>query len=172
MAAELRKLGAGIVEGPDFIEVTPPAAWRHASVHTYDDHRMGMSFALAAVLLAIGVGIERLITLWGVGGKARELAERGIRVVISNHDTSGTRELYFGAQLHFLDARRSIAATPTPAPRTAATPSPAARTSTSPTAPPARMGMCVTAPRSAPPAPVARRRRWFEARTDDTGDGN
>ena len=42
--------------------------------------------------------------------KARELAERGIRVVISNHDTSSTRELYFGAQLHFLDVRRSIAA--------------------------------------------------------------
>ena len=42
--------------------------------------------------------------------KARELAERGIRVVISNHDTSSTRELYFGAQLHHLEVRRSIAA--------------------------------------------------------------
>jgi 3-phosphoshikimate 1-carboxyvinyltransferase len=48
MAAELRKVGAGIVEGPDFIEVTPPLAWQHASVHTYDDHRMAMCLSLAA----------------------------------------------------------------------------------------------------------------------------
>ena len=48
MAAELRKLGAGVVEGADFIEVTPPLHWRHASVHTYDDHRMAMCLSLAA----------------------------------------------------------------------------------------------------------------------------
>ena len=48
MATELRKLGAGVVEGTDFIEVTPPAVWRHAAVHTYDDHRMAMSLSLAA----------------------------------------------------------------------------------------------------------------------------
>jgi 3-phosphoshikimate 1-carboxyvinyltransferase len=48
MAAELRKLGAGVVEGEDFIEVHPPAAWRPATVHTYDDHRMAMCLALAA----------------------------------------------------------------------------------------------------------------------------
>jgi 3-phosphoshikimate 1-carboxyvinyltransferase len=48
MAAELRKLGAGVVEGADFIEVTPPLQWRHASVHTYDDHRMAMCLSLAA----------------------------------------------------------------------------------------------------------------------------
>ena len=51
---------------------------------------------------------------WGdqtrLADKARQLAERGVRVVVSNHDTSGTRELYFGAQLHFLEVRRSIAA--------------------------------------------------------------
>lgn len=45
-----------------------------------------------------------------LANKARELAERGIQVVISNHDTFSTRELYFGARLHFLDVRRSIAA--------------------------------------------------------------
>jgi DNA adenine methylase len=42
--------------------------------------------------------------------KARELAERGVQVVISNHDTASTRELYIGAQLHHLEVRRSIAA--------------------------------------------------------------
>lgn len=51
MAAELRKLGAGIEEGADFIRVTPPAdasAWRAAAIHTYDDHRMAMCGSLAA----------------------------------------------------------------------------------------------------------------------------
>ncbi len=48
MATELRKLGAGVTEGADFIEITPPAAWRAASIHTYDDHRIAMCFSLAA----------------------------------------------------------------------------------------------------------------------------
>jgi 3-phosphoshikimate 1-carboxyvinyltransferase len=48
MATELRKLGAGVVEGADFIEVTPPAVWRQATLHTYDDHRMAMCLSLAA----------------------------------------------------------------------------------------------------------------------------
>jgi 3-phosphoshikimate 1-carboxyvinyltransferase len=48
MAAELRKVGAAVVEGEDFIEVSPPRAWRAASVHTYDDHRMAMCLSLAA----------------------------------------------------------------------------------------------------------------------------
>ena len=48
MAAELRKLGAGVVEGPDFIEVTPPTRWQASAIHTYDDHRMAMCFSLAA----------------------------------------------------------------------------------------------------------------------------
>ena len=48
MAAELRKLGAVINEGVDFIEVTPPEVWRPASIHTYDDHRIAMCFSLAA----------------------------------------------------------------------------------------------------------------------------
>ena len=52
MACELRKLGAQITEGADFLEVTPPAndaAWRAASIHTYDDHRVAMCFSLAAL---------------------------------------------------------------------------------------------------------------------------
>ena len=51
MACELRKLGATVVEGADFIQVTPPGTssdWRAASIHTYDDHRMAMCFSLAA----------------------------------------------------------------------------------------------------------------------------
>ena len=51
MATELRKFGATVQEGSDFIQVTPPASradWRTASIHTYDDHRMAMCFSLAA----------------------------------------------------------------------------------------------------------------------------
>ncbi|MCP5284508.1 MAG: bifunctional 3-phosphoshikimate 1-carboxyvinyltransferase/cytidylate kinase [Burkholderiaceae bacterium] len=50
MAAELRRVGAGVDEGPDFIAITPPApeAWRAASIRTYDDHRMAMCLSLAA----------------------------------------------------------------------------------------------------------------------------
>lgn len=48
MATELRKLGATVVDGPDFIEVTPPSRWQAAALHTYDDHRMAMCGSLAA----------------------------------------------------------------------------------------------------------------------------
>jgi 3-phosphoshikimate 1-carboxyvinyltransferase len=48
MGTELRKLGATVVEGSDFIEVTPPAVWKPAAIHTYDDHRIAMCFSLAA----------------------------------------------------------------------------------------------------------------------------
>jgi len=51
MATELRKLGATVQEGDDFIRVTPPARvqdWKAASIHTYDDHRVAMCFSLAA----------------------------------------------------------------------------------------------------------------------------
>jgi 3-phosphoshikimate 1-carboxyvinyltransferase len=51
MGAELRKLGATVTEGEDFIHVTPPACaaeWKAATIHTYDDHRVAMCFSLAA----------------------------------------------------------------------------------------------------------------------------
>jgi len=48
MATELRKLGAEVEEGVDFLKVSPPQSWQAASIHTYDDHRMAMCFALAA----------------------------------------------------------------------------------------------------------------------------
>ena len=48
MAAELRKMGGTVVEGTDFIEVTPPTQWLPGVIHTYDDHRMAMCLSLAA----------------------------------------------------------------------------------------------------------------------------
>jgi 3-phosphoshikimate 1-carboxyvinyltransferase len=48
MATELRKLGAQVEEGADFIRITPPLEWKSANIHTYDDHRMAMCFSLAA----------------------------------------------------------------------------------------------------------------------------
>ena len=48
MAAELRKLGASVEEGPDFLAITPPRQWQAADIRTYDDHRIAMCFALAA----------------------------------------------------------------------------------------------------------------------------
>lgn len=47
MATELRKLGADVEEGEDFIRVTP-AALKPAAIDTYDDHRIAMCFSLAA----------------------------------------------------------------------------------------------------------------------------
>jgi 3-phosphoshikimate 1-carboxyvinyltransferase len=50
MATELRKLGAGVEEGSDYLRITPPARLReNVLVETYDDHRMAMSFSLASL---------------------------------------------------------------------------------------------------------------------------
>jgi 3-phosphoshikimate 1-carboxyvinyltransferase len=50
MQTELRKLGARVESGPDWLRVFPIAqgGWRDASIHTYDDHRVAMCFSLAA----------------------------------------------------------------------------------------------------------------------------
>jgi 3-phosphoshikimate 1-carboxyvinyltransferase len=48
MATELRKVGAEVVEGEDFIEIIPPADIQSAAIDTYDDHRMAMCFSLAS----------------------------------------------------------------------------------------------------------------------------
>ena len=58
MAAEARKLGATVEEGPDFIVVTPPAQLRTASLHTYDDHRVAMSFALTSFVHAGDLALD------------------------------------------------------------------------------------------------------------------
>jgi len=59
MATELRKLGAAVEEGADFLRITPPPAGLAAGVaiDTYDDHRMAMCFSLAA-LGGVGVRIN------------------------------------------------------------------------------------------------------------------
>lgn len=49
MATELRKVGATVVEGRDFIEITPPKQLHHAAIDTYNDHRMAMAFSLVAL---------------------------------------------------------------------------------------------------------------------------
>ena len=48
MATELRKLGATVNDGDDFIEITAPSAWKPAAIETYDDHRIAMCASLAA----------------------------------------------------------------------------------------------------------------------------
>jgi 3-phosphoshikimate 1-carboxyvinyltransferase len=49
MATELRKLGAVVEEGADYITITPPAVIAAAAIDTYDDHRMAMCFSLATL---------------------------------------------------------------------------------------------------------------------------
>ena len=49
MATELRKVGAEVEEGEDYIVVTPPQQLTHAAIDTYDDHRMAMCFSLVAL---------------------------------------------------------------------------------------------------------------------------
>jgi 3-phosphoshikimate 1-carboxyvinyltransferase len=48
MATELRKLGAAVETGDDWLSVAPPSRLREATINTYDDHRIAMCFALAA----------------------------------------------------------------------------------------------------------------------------
>lgn len=49
MATELRKVGAVVEEGEDYIRVTPPAKLQFAEIGTYNDHRMAMCFSLVAL---------------------------------------------------------------------------------------------------------------------------
>jgi len=49
MATELRKVGAEVEEGEDYLKITPPKQLKHAAIDTYDDHRMAMCFSLLAL---------------------------------------------------------------------------------------------------------------------------
>lgn len=50
MATELKKLGAEVVEGEDFIEITPPLHIKeNIEIDTYDDHRIAMCFSLVSL---------------------------------------------------------------------------------------------------------------------------
>ncbi len=50
MAIELRKLGAEVEEGADYLRINPPSTpiIPNAAIDTYDDHRMAMCFSLAS----------------------------------------------------------------------------------------------------------------------------
>lgn len=50
MATELRKVGATVDEGADWLQIVPPAILQpNAAIDTYDDHRMAMCFSLVAL---------------------------------------------------------------------------------------------------------------------------
>ena len=50
MATELRKVGAIVEEGADYIKITPPEKLTpYAEIDTYDDHRMAMCFSLVSL---------------------------------------------------------------------------------------------------------------------------
>ena len=50
MATELRKVGAVVEEGADYIKITPPTKLTpNAVIDTYDDHRMAMCFSLVSL---------------------------------------------------------------------------------------------------------------------------
>ena len=49
MATELRKVGAVVEEGEDYLKITPPKQLKHAQIDTYDDHRVAMCFSLLAL---------------------------------------------------------------------------------------------------------------------------
>jgi 3-phosphoshikimate 1-carboxyvinyltransferase len=57
LATELRKLGAEVEAGDDYLAITPPEKPAPAAIDTYDDHRMAMSFAIAGTKVA-GVVIK------------------------------------------------------------------------------------------------------------------
>ena len=50
METELRKLGARVESGPDWLRIYPvlPGHWQDAVIDTYDDHRVAMCFSLAS----------------------------------------------------------------------------------------------------------------------------
>ena len=49
MATELRKVGAIVDEGHDYISITPPTQLTEAAIDTYNDHRIAMCFSLVAL---------------------------------------------------------------------------------------------------------------------------
>jgi 3-phosphoshikimate 1-carboxyvinyltransferase len=60
MATELRKLGAGVEEGADFIKITPSTV-KPAAIDTYDDHRMAMCFSLAAFATPVRINDPKCV---------------------------------------------------------------------------------------------------------------
>ena len=48
VSIELRKLGAEVEEGKDYLVINPPKKIKSVEIDTYEDHRMAMAFSLAA----------------------------------------------------------------------------------------------------------------------------
>ncbi|MGA2143209.1 MAG: 3-phosphoshikimate 1-carboxyvinyltransferase, partial [Brevinematales bacterium] len=51
LSAELKKLGAGIKENADGIEIFPASLYNSAVINTYNDHRIAMSFSIAGLMI-------------------------------------------------------------------------------------------------------------------------
>jgi len=65
MATELRKLGAEVEEGVDFIRVTPPHAallTPDCGIDTYEDHRIAMCFSLATLATTLRINDPGCVT--------------------------------------------------------------------------------------------------------------
>ena len=65
MAKELRKLGAAVEEGSDFLRITPPpieSLRANAAIDTYDDHRMAMCFSLASFGVPVRINDPECVT--------------------------------------------------------------------------------------------------------------
>ncbi|QCI20448.1 3-phosphoshikimate 1-carboxyvinyltransferase [Buchnera aphidicola (Brachycaudus cardui)] len=56
MSIELKKIGAIVEEGKDFLSITPPVFFKYSNINTYNDHRIAMCFSLVS-LSEIGVNI-------------------------------------------------------------------------------------------------------------------
>ncbi|MDA0847995.1 MAG: 3-phosphoshikimate 1-carboxyvinyltransferase, partial [Proteobacteria bacterium] len=84
MAAEARKLGAAVEEGADFIVITPPAQLRTASIHTYDDHRVAMSFSLTSFVHAGDLGQQAKCAGEGpsIGGEGHRHFGEGVNAPV------------------------------------------------------------------------------------------
>jgi 3-phosphoshikimate 1-carboxyvinyltransferase len=55
LSTELRRIGADVEEGPDFLVIRPRESYHGATMHTYQDHRMAMAFSL------IGVEVDGIV---------------------------------------------------------------------------------------------------------------
>ena len=58
MATEMKKLGATVIEGKDFIHIKPPEVLNEAHIDTYNDHRVAMCFSLVSLSKSTKVHIN------------------------------------------------------------------------------------------------------------------
>ncbi len=49
MAKELKKIGAHVIEGKEYLQITPPDVFQTAEIETYQDHRIAMCFTLISL---------------------------------------------------------------------------------------------------------------------------